>query len=296
MKNNSLLKIKSYTRESIKRSLFLGCIFFLFTFLALLTGCIHKKEIRNVNALGREEIIIARRGYWGKFPESSLIGYREAKKIGAKLSADVLLTKDHQWVMLHDYNLKRLYCTNKNISELTYEEVSQILFCGPLAEEFDVGGIPLLKEYLDEFGSQTVEIEIKPMDNWPKEVQKKALDDLYFLAQPYLETLYFTSFSLNTILSLKSLDKNIKGGLVVHTQENLDQAIKNSELIDIMSIRYQLVTDESGKKLNEKKVHFWVYDMGRKIRKQNIKKLLKFRPAGFVVSYPIYTAEVLSGL
>lgn len=68
--------------------------------------------------------IVAHRGYVAKGVENSLEALEAAAKEKASyVEMDILLTKDHQFVVMHDYNLKRLAGVDKNVKDMTLAEV-----------------------------------------------------------------------------------------------------------------------------------------------------------------------------
>jgi len=68
--------------------------------------------------------IVAHRGYVAKGVENSLEALEAAAKEKASyVEMDILLTKDHQFVVMHDYNLKRLAGVDKDVKDMTLAEV-----------------------------------------------------------------------------------------------------------------------------------------------------------------------------
>ena len=63
--------------------------------------------------------IVAHRGYVAKGVENSLEALEAAAKEKASyVEMDILLTKDHQFVVMHDYNLKRLAGVDKDVKDM----------------------------------------------------------------------------------------------------------------------------------------------------------------------------------
>ena len=68
--------------------------------------------------------LIAHRGDVSKGVENSLEALKAAaKEKAAYAEMDILLTKDHQFVVMHDYNLKRLAGVDKDVKDMTLAEV-----------------------------------------------------------------------------------------------------------------------------------------------------------------------------
>ena len=68
---------------------------------------------------------IAHRGYFNNknIPENSVAAFRKAIRNNYAIELDVHLTKDEKVVVFHDYSLKRMCNINKQIEDLTYNEL-----------------------------------------------------------------------------------------------------------------------------------------------------------------------------
>lgn len=96
------------------------------------------------------------RGFWDEnLPENSLPAFKKCaeKEIGVEL--DVQPTKDGKIVVFHDINLKRVCGVDKAVSELTFEELSEL--CLKDTDEH----IPLFTEALEVLAGVPVSCEIK---------------------------------------------------------------------------------------------------------------------------------------
>ena len=68
--------------------------------------------------------LVAHRGYVAKGVENSLEALEAAaKEKSSYVEMDILLTKDNQFVVMHDYNLKRLAGVDKDVKDMTLAEV-----------------------------------------------------------------------------------------------------------------------------------------------------------------------------
>ena len=102
----------------------------------------------------------AHRGLHGKttgFPENSLGAFRLAVEKGYGIELDVHLTKDGRLAVMHDESLKRTCGVEKNIGDLTLEELSSYRLEG--TEE----PIPSLEQVLELVnGKVPLIVELKP--------------------------------------------------------------------------------------------------------------------------------------
>lgn len=76
-----------------------------------------------------KEDLIAHRGLHkknGAIPENSLAAFQAAIDKGYAIECDLNITKDNVVVVFHDINLKRLTGLNKNISDVTYDEIKDL--------------------------------------------------------------------------------------------------------------------------------------------------------------------------
>ena len=114
-----------------------------------------------------DQAIIGHRGYTSKTVENSLEGIKAAKEAGATMvEMDILLTKDHQFVVMHDYNLKRLARLNKRVQDMTLDEVRGL----PIYQSGFASHIPTFEEFYREAKDLNIPliIELKPHGGEPE--------------------------------------------------------------------------------------------------------------------------------
>ena len=89
--------------------------------------------------------LIAHRGDVSKGVENSLEALEAAaKEKAAYAEMDILLTKDHQFVVMHDYNLKRLAGVDKNVKDMTLAEVQGL----KIQQDGHTSHIPSFEKYV----------------------------------------------------------------------------------------------------------------------------------------------------
>ena len=89
--------------------------------------------------------IVAHRGYVAKGVENSLEALEAAAKEKASyVEMDILLTKDHQFVIMHDYNLKRLAGVDKDVKDMTLAEVQGL----KIQQDGHTSHIPSFEEFV----------------------------------------------------------------------------------------------------------------------------------------------------
>ena len=93
--------------------------------------------------------LTAHRGYRQKFPENTMLAFREALKLDIdSIEMDVRMTADHKLVVIHDSALSRTTDKGGNIHELTLDEVRQADAGIKFGEEFKGEKVPTLEEFL----------------------------------------------------------------------------------------------------------------------------------------------------
>ena len=105
--------------------------------------------------------LIAHRGDVSKGVENSLEALEAAAKgKAAYAEMDILLTKDHQFVVLHDYNLKRLAGVDKDVKDMTLAEVQGL----KIQQDGHTSHIPSFEEYVKRAKELKMKllVELKP--------------------------------------------------------------------------------------------------------------------------------------
>ncbi|QVK17026.1 hypothetical protein KHQ81_09010 [Mycoplasmatota bacterium] len=96
---------------------------------------------------------VGHRGSRGVGVENTIEAFQEGIKRGYfALECDIRVTKDNQFVVIHDETLERLAPNDPlnsfQITELTYEQLKQVTLTQTYQGRILTGKIPLLKEYL----------------------------------------------------------------------------------------------------------------------------------------------------
>ena len=120
------------------------------------------------NGVGTEEdpvYLTAHRGVWALAPQNSLPSYEAAVELGYYTAeCDIRLTKDNEWVLIHNSEAESQFCQFGEISDYTLEELKTFSYKGGKNFwKYDDLKIATLDEYLDVFvGTETrPQIEIK---------------------------------------------------------------------------------------------------------------------------------------
>ena len=152
--------------------------------------------------------IIAHRGIHNNIdiPENSLKAFKLAMNKNIPIELDIHLTKDNKLVVFHDDNLKRMTNENKNIEDLTLEEIKKYNLLNTKEK------IPTLEEVLLLIkGTILIDIEIKG-----KKRIKALIEVLLKTLESYNGEIIIKSFNPKIIKQLKSKTKHPLGLLITH--------------------------------------------------------------------------------
>lgn len=127
------------------------CILIILPVLILL---MIKPNARRIQ--GFPSTLFAHRGLHDKnVPENSLTAFKKAREKGFGVELDVRLTRDKKLVVFHDDSLKRLCGKDKEVIEMTYDQLSNYCISGTDEK------IPLFKDVLEVLQDTPVICEIK---------------------------------------------------------------------------------------------------------------------------------------
>ena len=194
---------------------------------------------------------IAHRGYVAKGVENSIEALEGAAEVGADyVEFDIILTKDNKFVVMHDYNLKRLAGLNKRVQDMNFDEV-----VGLTIKQGDyTSKIPSLEEFVNKAKElkMNLVIELKPHGAEPSNYIDILLDEVKRLK---LENYKFMSLNSKVMEELETKAPNLETGYVIPLQfGNFHQSNVDFFVIEDFSYRDRLV--EQARKEN-KQVFVW---------------------------------------
>ena len=203
------------------------------------------------NGVNKNSETIAHRGYVYKGVENSIEALEGAAEVGANyVELDILLTKDNKFVVMHDYNLKRLAGINKQVKDMNYDEVVGL----PIKQGDYTSKIPSLEEFVNKAKALNMKlvIELKPHGGEPSNYVDILIEEIKKLK---LENYKFMSLNSNVMEELETKAPNLETGYVIPLQfGNFHQSNVDFFVKEDFSYRDRLV--EQAKKQN-KKVFVW---------------------------------------
>jgi len=212
-----------------------------------------------------DNIIIAHRGVHNNIdiPENSLLAFKEAIKNNLAIELDVQLTKDNVLVVFHDNNLERMTKVNKNICNLTYNELKNIKLLNTNET------IPTFKEVLNIVnGNVLLDIEIKDT----KRINilcKKLVEELNEYKYPFI----IKSFNPKIVRWFKKHKKNYIRGLLIKKDiynKHIGKVIINYCKPDFLAISKKYINKNGiNKYLSEYSILIWTISNQQEITKYN---------------------------
>ena len=203
------------------------------------------------NGVNKNIKTIAHRGYVTKGVENSIEALEGAAEVGADyVEFDIILTKDNKFVVMHDYNLKRLAGLNKRVQDMNFDEV-----VGLTIKQGDyTSKIPSLEEFVTKAKelNMNLVIELKPHGAEPPNYIDILIDEVKRLK---LENYKFMSLNSKVMEELETKVPNLETGYVIPLQfGNFHHSNVDFFVIEDFSYRDRLV--EQARKEN-KQVFVW---------------------------------------
>lgn len=203
------------------------------------------------NGVNKNIKTIAHRGYVAKGVENSIEALEGAAEVGADyVEFDIILTKDNKFVVMHDFNLKRLVGLNKRVQDMNFDEV-----VGLTIKQGDyTSKIPSLEEFVNKAKELNMKlvIELKPHGAEPNNYVDIFIEEIKRLK---LENYKFMSLNSKVIEELETKAPNLETGYVIPLQfGNFHHSNVDFFVIEDFSYRDRLV--EQAKKEN-KQVFVW---------------------------------------
>ena len=170
--------------------------------------------------------IWAHRGLSLRYPENTLLAFKEASKIKGLtgIELDIQLTKDGQIVVIHDEKIDRTSTSTGNVNEFTLKELKQIKLKGTdesiptINEVFD-----LLKEEMK--NGLLLNIELKNSIIPYNGMEEKIID----LVHKYgiEKNIIYSSFNEYSVRRIKEIDSNAKTGILA---EKISECLEKNKI------------------------------------------------------------------
>lgn len=115
--------------------------------------------------------LTAHRGYRQKFPENTMIAFKEALKLDIDaIEMDVHMTRDHEIVVMHDAAMDRTTDMTGKICDKTYDEVRTADAGIKFGEQFKGEKVPSLREFLELMATRPDVKVLLELKDYPEEL------------------------------------------------------------------------------------------------------------------------------
>ena len=203
------------------------------------------------NGVNKNIETIAHRGYVAKGVENSIEALEGAAEVGADyVEFDIILTKDNKFIVMHDYNLKRLAGINKRVQDMNFDEI-----VGLSIKQGDyTSKIPSLEEFVTKAKELNMKlvIELKPHGTEPSNYIDILINEVKRLK---LENYKFMSLNPKVVEELETKAPNLETGYVIPLQfGNFSKSNVDFFVIEDFSYRDRLVEQAN---TQNKKVFVW---------------------------------------
>ena len=267
------ISIKNQTRvrnlsNRVKYVVFIALVFAIFGGSVFTYQILSGRANFNIEDVRNVEIT-AHRGSSIKYPENTMISFLAASEEGADfIEIDVQMSKDGNVVVCHDNNLSRVAGVNKNISELTYDEIKSYDVGFYFNEKYMGEKIPLLTEVIEFAIKNNVRLNIEIKQNDNSEIEKKVIDIINQYS--FNELCVVSSSRYKVLKKIKKIDKNIKTSYVM-----------SIAIGDISSLKYADVFSLEATNVTKKQVHN-IHNAGKEVyawtvnNEDSINKMIEF--------------------
>lgn len=203
--------------------------------------------------MNKNNIIMSHRGIYNnkEVPENSLLAFKKSIKYNYPIELDINITKDNVLIVFHDNNLKRMTGINKNIKDITYNELRKLYLINTKEK------IPTIEEVLKLVnGKVLLNIEIKKNNKY-----KLAIDKLIKILNTYTGNYIIQSFDHKILLYLNNKYPNIKKGLLIPNinKNKTFKYIYNILIIKICNIDFISISKKLANKKRYKKYPTYIW-------------------------------------
>ena len=205
--------------------------------------------------------ITAHRGDSAEHPENTMVAFESAIDCGCEwIELDVQQTADGEIIVMHDSNLLRTAGIDKNVWEVTYDEIRDLDIGSYMDKEFADVRISTLSEVIEACqGRIKLNIEIKPTGH-ETDLVERVVDMIH---EYHLEDdCVVASMSYGSISRVKECDSNISTVFVMKTAYGY---FADLEAADAFSIKNTYITQNIVESihLQGKQVYAWTVNSGR---------------------------------
>ena len=165
--------------------------------------------------------LIAHRGIHSKYIENTIPAFQEAIKYNYTIELDIRLTKDKEIVVFHDSNLKRIFQINREINNLTLQEIKKYKYIPTLIESLKIidNKVPIIIDIKS--NKEIIKKLIKILDNYNGTFTVQSYNPFILLWFRRNRPNYIRGFLIYKYIYLKSLLFILKPDYIITNLSNL---------------------------------------------------------------------------
>lgn len=230
--------------------------------------------------------VTAHRGSSLDAPENTLASFRKAiDDIADYIEFDVQQTSDGEIIVMHDTNVYRTTGVDKNVWEMSLEEIKTLDAGSSFSDEYAGEEVPTLEEVLKlAKGKINLNIEIKPNGH---DVNMTAKVVELIEKYNFSDNCVITSFDYATLQEVKAINSDIPVGYILSLAYG---DFYNMEDIDFFSVNASFLSKITVDEIHNsgKEVHAWTVNNG-----VSIKNLANKGVDNIITDVPITAQEVI---
>lgn len=234
-------------------------------------------------------VIMSHRGDSEEAPENTLPAVELAiEKRADYVEVDVRETKDGQIVVMHDGSVLRTTGVNKNISDMTYDEIQKLDAGAKFSREYAGTRVPLLSEVLEACKSRiNVNIEVKVTSKDSPYFIRNIISLIEEMSME--EQCIFQSSNYDCLKEIKSYNIELRTGLIVPAGFGDYFQDRNVDFFSVSSAYLQ--TDKVDKAHeNGKRLYAWTVNSYAELM-----RMKSLGVDGIITDRPLYAREVIDG-
>lgn len=231
---------------------------------------------------------MAHRGLSSSAPENTLYAFSDAIDAGADfIELDVQQTKDGVLVVMHDTNLRRTTGLDREIWDVTYDEIADLDAGSWFDPMYANARIPTLEDtlaFID--GRVSLNIEIKPTSHGSDTLEQDVAE--LITAYDCADNCWVTSFSYGSLRKIKEANPEIRTGYIMSVAYG---QFYNLKYADAFSLNKVFVTSQVVNYAHQygKQVFAWTVNSVSEVR-----SLCNLHVDSIITDDPVMVQEVVS--
>lgn len=215
--------------------------------------------------LGNPVEVTAHRGYSAAYPENTIPAFKGAIQVGADWAElDVQQTADGEVIVMHDSNLKRTTGLDKEVWQVTWDEIKELDNGSWFDKKYQTVRIPTLEEVLKVCrGKIHLNIEIKPSGH-----DKDLEEQVAKLLKKYhmRDTCVVSSLKYDSLRKIKEADDSIETAYITSVSYG---NFTNLEYADGYSVESTLLSKSFINKAQKagKQIYVWTVNSEERLEK-----------------------------